>query len=83
MRLVKNNHQKKRNRAVAKRLWSPIERNRGRMSVGEVMELSPAASYADNLSEARAMDSARSTAAMRGLADPDTDASGASQSKAG
>ena len=44
MRLAKNNRQKKRNRTAEKRLRSPIERNRGRMSVGEVMGLSPAAS---------------------------------------
>ena len=66
MRLAKNNRQKKRNRAAAKRLRSPIERNRGRMSVGEVMGLSPAASYAVNLSEARAMDNARAAAANAG-----------------
>ena len=53
MRLAKNNRRKERNRAAAKRLRSPIERNRGRMSVGEVMGLSPATSYAVNLSEAR------------------------------
>jgi len=51
MRLAKNNRRKRRNRSAAKRLRSPIERNRDRMSVGEVMGLSPAASYAVNLSE--------------------------------
>ena len=66
MRLAKNNRQKKRNRAAAKRLRSPIERNRGRMSVGEVMGLSPAASYVVNLSEAPAMDSARATVVNAG-----------------
>ena len=66
MCLVKQNHQKRRIRAAAKRLRSPIERNRDRMSVGEVMGLSPAISYARNLSEARAMDSARAAAANAG-----------------
>ena len=67
MRLAKAHRQKKRNREVAKRMRSPIERNRGgRLSVGEVMGLSPAASYAVNLSEARAMDSARAAAANAG-----------------
>ena len=66
MRLAKQNRQKRRNRAAAKRLRSPIERNRDRMSVGEVMGLSPAASYAVNLSEARAMNSVRAAAANAG-----------------
>ena len=66
MRLAKNNRRKRRNRSAAKRLQSPIERNRDRMSVGEVMGLSPAASSAVNLSEARAMDSARAAAANAG-----------------
>ena len=66
MRLAKNNRRKRRNRSAAKRLQSPIERNRDRMSVGEVMGLSPAASNAVNLSEARAMDSARAAAANAG-----------------
>ena len=67
MRLAKTHRQKKRNREAAKRMRSPIERNRrGRLSVGEVMGLSPAASYAVNLSEARAMDSARAAAANAG-----------------
>ena len=66
MRLAKNNRRKRRNRSTSKRLQSPIERNRDRMSVGEVMGLSPAASSAVNLSEARAMDSARAAAANAG-----------------
>ena len=64
MRLAtKKDRQKRRNRSAATRLRSPIERNRDRMSVGEVMGLSPAASNAVNLSEARAMDSVRAAAA--------------------
>ena len=67
MRLAtKKDRRKRRNRAAAKRLRSPIERNRDRMSVGEVMGLSPAASNAVNLSEARAMDSARAAATHAG-----------------
>ena len=67
MRLAtKKDRRKRRNRAAATRLRSPITRNRDRMSVGEVMGLSPAASSAVNLSEARAMDSARAAAVNAG-----------------
>ena len=67
MRLAaKKDRRKRRNRSAATRLRSPIERNRDRMSVGEVMGLSPAASYAVNLSEARAMDSARTASVNAG-----------------
>ena len=64
MRLATKDRRKKRNQSASKRMRSPITMNR--MSVGEVMGLSPAASNAVNLSEARAMDSARAAVANAG-----------------
>ena len=66
MRLATKDRRKRRNRSTATRLRSPITRNRDRMSVGEVMGLSPAASNAVNLSEDHALDSARATAVNAG-----------------
>ena len=66
MCLATKDRRKRRNRSTAMRLRSPITRNRDRMSVGEVMGLSPAASNAVNLSEVRTLDSARAAAANVG-----------------
>ena len=66
MCLATKDRRKRRNRSTATRLRSPITRNRDRMSVGEVMGLSPAASNAVNLSEAHTLDSVRAAAANVG-----------------